>query len=106
MQTNGVVDPTKQRNDSRIDLERNYRTLPSRVRNFRGTPRNNLDLSLVKRVQLAGRVRAQFHIELYNATNYVWVRNPQLDPENAEFGRVTSQGNLPREIQLGAKVSF
>jgi hypothetical protein len=60
----------------------------------------------VKRVQLAGRVRAQFHIELYNAANYVWFRNPQLDPANAEFGRVTSQGNLPREIQLGAKVSF
>lgn len=87
-------------------LERNFRTLPTRVRNFREMPLNYWDVSFVKRLQLGGRVRAQFHIELYNASNYVWFRNPNLDPGNANFGKVTSQGNLPRNVQLGVKIVF
>jgi hypothetical protein len=106
VQTNGVDDPAKQRGDPRIDLERNLRTLPSRFRDFRGTPLNYVDLSIVKRFQLTGRARAELRAEIYNATNYVWFRNPNLDPGNADFGKVTSQGNLPREIQLGGRIIF
>jgi hypothetical protein len=106
VQTDGVDDPAKQRTDTRKNLDRNYRTLPSKVRSLRGTPVNSLDLSLVKSFQLARRMRAQIHVELYNATNYVWFRAPNVDPGNADFGRVTSQGNLPREFQLGAKLTF
>jgi hypothetical protein len=106
VQTNGVDDPAKQRDDDRIDLERNLRTLPSRVGNFRGSPLNYLDISVVKRFRLAGTARAELRAEIYNATNYVWFRNPNLDPGAAEFGKVTSQGNLPREVQLGARIIF
>jgi len=28
------------------------------------------------------------------------------DPTNANFGKVTSQNNLPRDIQLAAKIVF
>jgi hypothetical protein len=106
VQSNGVDNRALQRSDTRKNLDRNLRTLPTRVRGFRGTPLNYWDLSVVKRLNVAGRVRAQFHFELYNATNYVWFRNPNLDPSAADFGKVTDQGNLPREVQLGARLTF
>jgi hypothetical protein len=53
-----------------------------------------------------GRVRAQFHIELYNAFNNVFYNNPNLDPTNSNFGKVSSQNNVPRNIQIGTKIVF
>lgn len=71
VQTNGIDDPAKQRADRRIQLASHYQTLASRTRSFRGSPLADWDMSLVKRLPIAGRVRAQFHLELYNATNFV-----------------------------------
>ncbi|MPZ17414.1 MAG: hypothetical protein GEV06_05835 [Luteitalea sp.] len=59
----------------------------------------------MKRFDL-GQVRAQLHLELYNAFNDVFYNNPNLDPQNANFGMVTSQNNLPRNLQLGFKLLF
>jgi len=53
-----------------------------------------------------GHVRAQFHIELYNAFNDVFFNNPNLSPTSADFGKVNSQNNLPRNIQIGTKIIF
>jgi hypothetical protein len=105
VQTNGVDDPAKQRNDQRIRLGNNIRTLPSRWDGLRGPRYTNWDMSFVKGFDL-GRVRAQFHIELYNAMNDVFYNNPNLDPTNANFGKVSSQNNLPRNIQIGSKIVF
>ena len=103
--TNGVLDPAKQRADTRKNLANNIRTLPSRWDGFRGPRYTNLDMSFVKGFDL-GRVRAQFHIELYNALNDVFYNNPNLDPSSANFGKVSSQNNLPRNIQIGSKIVF
>lgn len=103
---NGQISPALQRGDTRKNLDRNLRTLPSRAWGFTGTPLNYLDMSFVKRVRLAGRVRAQIHFEVYNATNFAWFTNPNLDPNSANFGIVSGTRNLPREIQLGAKIAF
>ncbi len=51
-------------------------------------------------------MRAQFHIELYNAFNDVFYNNPNLTPTSADFGKVNSQNNLPRNIQIGTKIIF
>jgi Carboxypeptidase regulatory-like domain/TonB dependent receptor len=106
VQTNGVDDPTKQRNDTRIRLERNIRTFPSRLSNLHGPQLNYMDISFVKGIQLAGRVRAQLHLELYNAFNQVFYSDPNTDPRNSNFGKVTQQNNLPRNFQIGTKVTF
>jgi hypothetical protein len=103
--TNGVVDPAKQRGDQRIRLASNLRTLPSRVNGLRSPRYTNWDMSFVKGFEL-GRVRAQLHIELYNAFNDVFYNNPNLDPTSANFGKVSSQNNLPRNIQIGTKIVF
>ena len=105
VQTNGVDDPAKQRADNRINLANNIRTLPQRWDGFRGPIYTNLDMSFVKGFEL-GRARAQFHIELYNALNDVFYNNPNLDPNSSNFGKVSSQNNLPRNIQVAVKIVF
>jgi hypothetical protein len=105
VQTNGVDDPAKQRNDQRIRLANNIRMLPSRRDGLRGPRYFNWDMSFVKGLDL-GRVRAQIHIELYNAFNNVFYNNPSLDPTSADFAKLTSQNNLPRNIQIGTKIVF
>jgi Carboxypeptidase regulatory-like domain/TonB dependent receptor len=106
VQTNGVDDPVKQRADTRIRLANNLRYFPSRVSGLRSPFLNLWDMSIVKQVPLAGSVRAQFNIEILNATNQAVFSNPNTDPTQATFGKVTSQTNLPREVQLAAKIIF
>jgi hypothetical protein len=106
VQTNGVDDPAKQRADQRIQLVNYIRTLPSRTSNLRGPTLNLWDMSFVKMLQLAGRTRLEVHIELYNAFNEVFYNDPSLDPRSASFGKVTSQNNLPRNVQIGTKFTF
>jgi hypothetical protein len=105
VQTNGVDDPAKQRADQRIRLVSNIRTLPTRWNGLRGPRYTNWDMSFVKGFEL-GRVRAQVHLELYNAFDDVFYNNPNLDPTSANFGLVSSQNNLPRNFQIGMKVVF
>ena len=106
VQTNGVDDPVKQRADTRIRLSNNVRYFPSKVDGLRGEPVSLWDISIVKQVPLSGRVRAQFNIEFLNAFNHPIFNDPNTDPTNADFGKVTSQANLPRDIQIAAKIVF
>jgi hypothetical protein len=105
VQTNGVDDPVKQRADQRIRLANNVRTSPSRWNGLRGPRYTNWDMSFVKGFEL-GRVRAQLHLELYNAFDDVFYNNPNVDPTSANFGLVSSQNNLPRNFQIGTKIVF
>jgi len=104
VQTNGVDDPAKQRTDTRIRLVNNLRYFPSRVDGLRSPFLKLWDISIVKQVPLSGRMRAQFNIEFLNAFNVVVFNDANTDPTNADFGKVTSQNNLPRDIQLAAKI--
>ncbi len=106
VQTNGVDDPVKQRADQRIRLASNIRYFPSRIAGVRSPFLNLWDMSIVKQVPLQGRVRLQFNVEILNALNRVVYNDANSDPTNANFGKVTSQNNLPREIQLAAKIVF
>ena len=106
VQTGGVDDPTKQRADPRIRLANNIRTFPSRISGLRGQGLDLWDISIVKQVPLNGRVRAQVNVEFLNAFNHPVFNNPGTDPTAADFGKVTSQNNLPRDIQIAAKIVF
>jgi hypothetical protein len=104
VQTNGVDDPVKQRADTRIRLANNLRYFPSRIDGIRSPFLNLWDVSIVKQVPLSNRVRAQFNVEFLNAFNKVVFNDANTDPTNADFGKVTSQNNLPRDIQLAFKI--
>jgi Carboxypeptidase regulatory-like domain/TonB dependent receptor len=106
VQTNGVDDPAKQRGDQRIRLANNIRYSPSRIDGIRSPFLNLWDISLVKQVPIGNRVHAQINIEFLNALNRTVFNDANTDPTNANFGKVTSQNNLPRDIQIGAKIVF
>jgi carboxypeptidase family protein len=106
VKVNGVESPTLQRNDQRIRLQNNIRYFPSRVPGLRGDAVNLWDISIVKQVRFNDRLRAQFNIEFLNAFNHPVFSNPNTDPTSADFGKVTSQANLPRDIQIAAKIVF
>jgi hypothetical protein len=106
VQTNGVDDPVKQRGDQRIRLANNIRYFPSRVAGIRSPFLNLWDMSIVKQLPINGRVRAQFNVELLNLLNRTIFNDANTDPTNANFGKVTSQNNLPREVQLAVKLMF
>src|SRR5262249_20660655 len=105
-QTNGVDDPVKQRADRRISLADNLRTFPSRIDGLREENTNNWNVSVLKSARI-NRTTVQLRAEVLNAFNRPQFGNPGLKPANADFGRITSQSlNFPRQIQLGAKISF
>ena len=106
VQTNGVVDPAKQRADTRIRLANNIRTLPSRLTGFRGQPLNLFDLSLIKNLAIGERVKFQLRGEFLNAFNHPQFADPNTDPTSSNFGKVTGQNNLPRNVQIGLKLVF
>jgi hypothetical protein len=106
VQTNGVVDPTKQRNDQRIRLANNVRYFPHRIAGLRSQALNEWQMSFVKRVNVTSRIRGQINIELLNAFNQTIFAAPNADPTNANFGKVTSQFNLPQSVQIAFKLLF
>jgi hypothetical protein len=106
VQTNGVLDPTKQRNDPRIQLANNVRTLPSRWATFRGQGLNLWDLSVSKNFSFTETIKFQLRGEFINAFNTPIFNNPNLDPRSASFGQITSQANLARNVQIGLKLIF
>jgi hypothetical protein len=106
VQTNGVDDPAKQRNDQRIRLAQNVRYFPTRVSSVKQQALNLMDLSFVKKFQFTDRVRAQFHVEMLNAFDQPVFNIPNLDPTSSDFGKVTSTLNLPLNVQIAFKLVF
>lgn len=106
VQTGGVVDTVKQRADNRIRLVNNLRYFPSRLPGLRGEDLHLWDLSVMKKVRISEGLKLELRGEFLNAFNHVEFNNPETDPTNANFGRVTSQANLPRNVQIGLKLIF
>jgi len=106
VQTGGVVDPAKQRADTRIKLANNIRTLPSRFPWFRGQGLNLWDCVLSKSFAVREQARLMLRADFLNATNHPVFAGPNLDPTSADFGKTTVQNNLPRNIQIALKLTF
>jgi hypothetical protein len=92
--------------DDRIKLVNNIRTFPSFLPGFRGQGLNLWDLSVIKKSSITERVNLQFRSEFLNAFNHPQFNEPNRDPTSSNFGKITSQNNLPRNIQLGLKLTF
>lgn len=66
----------------------------------------NFDISVFKTFLITESFKAQFRAEGLNAFNTPYFRGPNTAFGNAGFGRITSQGNFPRMIQLGLRLYF
>jgi len=69
---------------------------------------NNLDLSLIKDIQLKGDVRLQLRAEFINVFNSPYFPNPVVGQASSTFGQISAsnQENYARRAQLGVKVVF
>ncbi len=78
------------------------RTLGS-VRRDRYT---DLAAALFKRVQLTEKIGFEFRFEAFNALNYVVFGTPVTNVDSPQFGRVTTQLNEPRRVQIAGRITF
>ena len=72
----------------------------------RGPGLFNWDVSAFKTFSIRERLKAQFRAEALNATNTVYFGYPNTTYTNPNFGKITTQVNNPRLIQLGARFTF
>ncbi len=66
---------------------------------------NNLDASVFKVFPITEKVRLQFRAEAFNSLNRVRFGGPNTTvTAGANFGRITTQSNDPRQMQFGLKL--
>lgn len=82
------------------------RTLPTQVTHARADGIDTLDLSLEKSNRITERLQAQLRADFFNALNRPQFSAPSLNPTSSGFGKITSQANLPRTIQVGLRLVF
>ena len=73
---------------------------------LRGTHRVNQDLSLRREFKIREALRFSIQADAINAFNLVYFGGINTGITNASFGRVSSQSNSPRTVQLAARVEF
>lgn len=64
------------------------------------------NFGLLKRFPIRERLTLTFRAEFFNAFNRVVFAAPQANVSNAQFGRITAQGNQPRQGQLALRLDF
>ncbi len=78
----------------------------SRTIGLRSLHQTNWDVSMFKSFTIVERLKAQFRAEFLNAMNTPLFRAPNTAFGNSSFGRITSQANFSRMIQLGLRLNF
>ena len=74
--------------------------------NLRGPRATNFDISLFKNMKINERLRAQLRAEAFNVFNHPQFGIPTTGITSNAFGRISSQQNSPRDIQLALKFLF
>lgn len=116
-QTGGVFDPSSPEKafdtsmffspiKDATKLAQNIRTFPSRLPGFRSQRLQLWDLSVIKYFNVTEGLKLQLRGEFLNAFNHPQFGDPQTDPTKTNFGKITDQTNLPRNIQIGLKLIF
>jgi hypothetical protein len=75
----------------------------SRTIGMRGPGQVNWDISIFKTFHVGERINAQFRAESLNFTNTPLFYGPNTTFGNPQFGKITTQANFPRLIQLGLR---
>lgn len=101
-----AFDVTRFERNNTLQLDRNQRTFPDAFTAYRTDRIYNIDLSVIKSIPIVERVNLQFRTEAFNLFNHAIFNGPEMSPTNANFGRITSQSNLPRTIQLALRLTF
>jgi len=102
------IDPTaaNRRSDQRISMGNTIRRFPSTLPNVRTDNLHLLDLGIYKTFGLTSDIALQIRVEVINALNYTVLWNPNVNPTSSAFGFINQDRNNPRDVQLGAKLTF
>jgi len=84
------------------------RTLPFRFDSVRRDYIKNVDLSLLKDIQIREQMRVQLRLEFINAFNEPYFLGPVVNPTATNFGQISAanQENYARRAQIGVKFLF
>jgi len=77
-----------------------------RTIDMRGPGQANWDLSVFKNVVIRETLKAQFRCEALNAFNTPLFYGPNVSFGSSTFGKITSQANFSRQLQLALRFSF
>jgi hypothetical protein len=98
---------TKQFNtNSAQQLGSNIATFGTRYGSLRQDGAANVDLSLIKNTAITEKVKLQFRFEAFNALNRPSFDPPNLTVTSTAFGKITTQPNIPRSIQMALRLAF
>lgn len=103
---NNTFDVTRFETVAANQPERNIRSFQRRHTAYRADRINNIDISVIKNIQLVERFKLPFRVEALNAFNRTNFNGAELNPTNRNFGRITSAANLPRVYQLALRLRF
>jgi hypothetical protein len=101
-----IFDTTRFNTNSAQQLGSNIATFGTRYGSLRQDGAANVDLSLIKNTTITERVRVQLRFEAFNALNRPSFDPPNLTVTSSAFGKITTQPNLPRSIQMAARLTF
>ncbi len=74
---------------------------------IRGLPYWNVDLRVVKNIKVFERVGLEFQYVVTNVFNHPVFFDANLDGTNSDgFGVISGQGNNPRQMQFGIRLTF
>lgn len=102
-----MFDTTRFDTKSANQLASNIHTFGTRYGSLRQDGADNVDLSLIKNTTITERVKLQFRFEAFNALNRPSFDTPKStidNPTSSAFGKITSQPNLPRSIQMALRL--
>ena len=77
-----------------------------RTIDMRGPGQVNWDMSMFKNVSIKETLKAQFRCEALNAMNTPLFYAPNTSFLSSTFGRITSQANFSRQLQLALRFTF
>jgi hypothetical protein len=87
-------------------LGSNLRTFPTRFANLRADSVQQVDFSIIKGFRITEQARLTYRCEFFNSTNRAIFNPPDLSPTSSTFGKILSQANTPRRIQMALKLVF
>jgi hypothetical protein len=77
-----------------------------RTIDMRGPGQVNFDMSVFKNFVIRETLKAQFRCEALNAMNTPLFYGPNVSFGSSTFGKITSQANFSRQLQLALRFSF
>jgi hypothetical protein len=64
------------------------------------------DISLRRQFAIREKIKLSIQADAFNITNAVYFSAPGTNIDAARFGTITGQNNLPRKLQLNARITF